>query len=93
MSNDAQLNAAKLFAQSVRPSALQILASRLPPAPPAPPSPYEQIVPPELRHEMRLIDAYAADVEEYGHTSEHTLESLKELVDHLLTLKNKGDAA
>jgi len=42
---------------------------------------------------MALIDAYAANAEEYGHTSEHTLDSLKELVAHLLTLKNKGGAA
>lgn len=42
---------------------------------------------------MALIDAYAANAEEYGYTSEHTLESLKELVAHLLMLKNKGGAA
>lgn len=93
MSNTAKLHAARLFADAARPSALQILASRLPPAPPGPPSPYEQIVPTELAHEMALIDAYAANAEEYGHTSEHTLYSLKELVAHLLTLKNKGGAA
>lgn len=79
--------ASRLFKQSSQSSPLQALVAKLPPAPP---SARDLIIPPELAREMELIDAYADDVEEYGHGSDHTLKSLRELVAHLLQIKKEG---
>lgn len=84
--------AKQLFVQSCLPTPLQALASAMPPRPPAPPSARDLLVPPELAYEMALIDAYAANAEEYGYESASTLESLKDLLAHLSTLKNGGAA-
>lgn len=84
--------AKELFIQSCLPMPLQALAAKMPPRSPAPPSVRDLMVPPELVHEMALIDAYAANAEEYGYESAPTLESLKDLLAHLSTLKNGGAA-